>query len=319
MKRIGVLTSGGDAPGMNAAVRSIVRMGIYSGLEVVGIQRGFSGLLEGDFHPLAVGSVADIIHRGGTILLTARSEEFLTEEGQKKAVEKAQENQIDGLVVIGGNGSLRGALVLNKLGLPTIGIPGTIDNDVARTEYTIGFDTAVNTVVEAINKIRDTATSHERIFVLEVMGRHSGQLTLMAGIAGGAESLLIPEHPWSMDEVVNKILRGRKRGKKHSIILVAEGVGSAFEVSREITRLTGLETRVMILGHIQRGGTPTAFDRMLASRMGGKAVELLMRGMKGLMVGIVGNRICTFDLEAVLQEEKSIDLEVYCLAGILSI
>ena len=284
MKRIGVLTSGGDAPGMNAAVRSIVRMGIYSGLEVVGIQRGFSGLLEGDFHPLAVGSVADIIHRGGTILLTARSEEFLTEEGQKKAVEKAQENQIDGLVVIGGNGSLRGALVLNKLGLPTIGIPGTIDNDVARTEYTIGFDTAINTVVEAINKIRDTATSHERIFVLEVMGRHSGQLTLMAGIAGGAESLLIPEHPWSMDEVVNKILRGRKRGKKHSIILVAEGVGSAFEVSREITRLTGLETRVMILGHIQRGGTPTAFDRMLASRMGGKAVELLMRGMKGLMV-----------------------------------
>ncbi len=319
MKKIALLTSGGDAPGMNAAVRSIVRMGIYSGLEVVGIQRGFSGLLEGDFHPLAVGSVADIIHRGGTILLTARSEEFLTEEGQKKAVEKAQENQIDGLVVIGGNGSLRGALVLNKLGLPTIGIPGTIDNDVARTEYTIGFDTAVNTVVEAINKIRDTATSHERIFVLEVMGRHSGQLTLMAGIAGGAESLLIPEHPWSMDEVVNKILRGRKRGKKHSIILVAEGVGSAFEVSREITRLTGLETRVMILGHIQRGGTPTAFDRMLASRMGGKAVELLMRGMKGLMVGIVGNRICTFDLEAVLQEEKSIDLEVYCLAGILSI
>ncbi|HHX50082.1 MAG TPA: 6-phosphofructokinase [Clostridia bacterium] len=319
MKRIGVLTSGGDAPGMNAAVRSVVRMGIYSGLEVVGIQRGFSGLLEGDFHPLGVGSVADIIHRGGTMLLTARSDEFLTEEGQKKAFKKARGNNIDGLIVIGGNGSLQGALTLNKRGLPAIGIPGTIDNDIACTEYTIGFDTAVNTVVEAINKIRDTATSHERVFVLEVMGRHSGQLTLMAGIAGGAESLLIPEHPWSMQEVVDKILRGRKRGKKHSIILVAEGVGSAFDVGREITRLSGLETRVVILGHIQRGGTPTAFDRMLASRMGVKSVDLLIKGISNRLVGIVGNRICDFDLEAVLQERKGIDLEVYRLAGILSI
>lgn len=318
MKKIGVLTSGGDAPGMNAAIRAVVRMGAYFSVEVVGIRRGFAGMIEKDFVPLGVSSVADIIHRGGTILHTARSEAFLTVKGRMKALQNAREEGIEGVIVIGGNGSFAGAGELAKLGLPTIGVPATIDNDIGCTDFTIGFDTAVNTVIDAINRIRDTATSHERIFVLEVMGRDSGQIALMAGLAGGAESLVIPEEPITMQEVVDKIQRGFRRGKKHSIVLVAEGAGSALQVSKEIEVLLGLETRVTILGHIQRGGTPTAFDRALASRLGGRAVELLLEGASSRMVGLVGCQIVDSDFDTALSQKTGIDLDVYRLANILS-
>lgn len=318
MKKIGVLTSGGDAPGMNAAIRAVVRMGAYFSVEVVGIRRGYLGMIEKDIVPLGVGSVADIIHRGGTILHTARSDEFLTKEGRLKALHNIKELGIEGLVVIGGNGSIAGAKELARLGFPTIGVPATIDNDIGCTDFTIGFDTAVNTVIDAINRIRDTATSHERIFVLEVMGRDSGQIALMAGLAGGAESLVIPEEPITVQEVVDKIQRGFRRGKKHNIVLVAEGAGSALSVSKEIEALLGLETRVTILGHIQRGGTPTAFDRALASRLGGRAVELLLDGASGRMVGVVGCQIRDYDFDLVLSQKTSIDLEIYRLANILS-
>jgi len=319
MKRIGILTSGGDAPGMNAAIRAVVRTAIFHGLEVVGILRGYAGLIYGEFKELTVSSVADIIHRGGTILLTARSEEFMTPEGRTQAVKMLHHRGIEGLVVIGGDGSFRGAVTLHQHGIKVVGVPGTIDNDIPCTEFTIGFDTAVNTVVEAINKLRDTATSHERVFLVEVMGRNSGQIALAAGIAGGAESILIPEFAPNFAEVSDKILRGRYRGKLHSIIIVAEGVGSAMEVSKEIEERTGLDTRVTILGHIQRGGTPTAFDRMLASRMGSKAVELLREGASNQMVGIENNTIVSHEIEWALSQKKEIDAEVYQLAGVLSI
>lgn len=319
MKRIGVLTSGGDAPGMNAAVRAVVRMAVYHHLEVIGVMRGYAGLIEGDFRPLSVSAVGDIIHRGGTVLRTARSEEFMFPQGRRAAMEQMHRADMEGLVVIGGDGSFRGAVHLSHLGMPVVGVPGTIDNDIAGTNFTIGFDTAVNTVVDAINKIRDTATSHERVFLVEVMGRRSGAIALMAGIAGGAESILIPEVPGNLDEVVTKIERGRARGKLHSIILVAEGVGSALEIGKGIERRTGLDTRVTILGHIQRGGTPTAFDRMLASRMGSRAVELLMEGATGQMVGIQAQDIVAVDMEEALKQQKRIDYDIYRLAGILAI
>lgn len=318
MKRIGVLTSGGDAPGMNAAIRAVVRMGAYFCMEVMGIRRGYLGMMEEDLIPLGVGSVADIIHRGGTILHTARAEEFRTEEGSRKALHNLKKHGIQGLVVIGGNGSFAGAKMLAHMDFPTLGVPATIDNDIPCTDFTIGFDTSVNTVIDAINKIRDTATSHERIFLLEVMGRQSGQIALMAGLAGGAESLIIPEEIITAKEVAEKIQRGFKRGKKHNIVLVAEGAGSALELGREIEEQVGLETRVTILGHIQRGGTPSAFDRSLASRLGGRAVELLLKGVRGRMVGMVGCQISDYDLGFALSQEKTIDQEVYRLANILS-
>ncbi|MBE3571937.1 MAG: 6-phosphofructokinase [Moorella humiferrea] len=319
MRTIGVLTSGGDAPGMNAAIRAVVRQAAALDMEVIGIARGYAGLIQGDFRRLNTGSVADIIHRGGTILLTARSEEFRTEAGRAIAVDNLRREGIEGLVVIGGDGSFRGALHLAQKGIQVIGIPGTIDNDIAGTDYTIGFDTAVNTAVEAINRIRDTATSHERIFIIEVMGRNSGQIALAAGIAGGAESILIPEYPVDYDRVVERIERGRHRGKLHSIIVVAEGVGSALEVGREIGRRTNLESRVTILGHIQRGGAPTAFDCLLASRLGAYAVELLAAGASGRMVGIAANELVDRDLEKVLQERKTIDPDLYRLAEVLAL
>ncbi|WP_088552764.1 6-phosphofructokinase [Calderihabitans maritimus] len=304
---------------MNAAIRAVVRKAIYHGLEVIGIRRGYAGLIQGEFREMHVGSVADIIHRGGTILLTARSERFKTEEGRKEALQKIQEAGLDGLVVIGGDGSFRGAAHLARLGVPTIGVPATIDNDIPCTDYTIGFDTAVNTAVDAINKARDTATSHERIIIVEVMGRQSGFIALNAGLAGGAESILIPEIDYDLDMVVEKIERGRKRGKLHSIIVVAEGVGSAIDISKEIEKKGGFETRVIILGHIQRGGTPTAFDRMLASYTGARAVELLLEGKSGQMVGFENNRVVNYPLEEVLQRTKTVDREAYELAGVLSI
>ncbi|HHY39784.1 MAG TPA: 6-phosphofructokinase [Syntrophaceticus sp.] len=319
VNRIGVLTSGGDAPGMNAAIRAVVRMSIFHGLQVTGIKRGYLGLLKKEFVKFSLGSVADIIHRGGTILRTARCEEFKTEDGQRQAIKNLQEEGIDALVVIGGEGSLRGALALANYGIPVVGIPATIDNDLAGTELSIGFDTAVNNVVDAINKIRDTATSHERVFIIEVMGRKSGQIALYAGLAGGAESILLPEIEVDMNEVIFKLERGINRGKLHSIIIVAEGAASALEVGDDIRKRTGLETRITILGHLQRGGTPTAMDRMLASRMGAKAVELLLQGANRKMVGIAAGELLALDLEDVLSREKVLDRSIWELAAVLAI
>ncbi len=319
MKRIGVLTSGGDAPGMNSAIRAVVRKAIFSGLEVIGVQRGFSGLINGEFREMNLSSVADIIHRGGTILRTARSETFRSPEGRRKAAENLRAYGIEGLVVIGGDGSFRGAKCLSdEQGVKFIGVPGTIDNDIPCTDYCIGFDTAVNNVVDAINKIRDTATSHERTYVIEVMGRNSGFIALEAGLAGGAESILIPEIEVSIDEVIEKLWRGYRRGKLHSIIIVAEGVGSGLEIGRVIKEKTGFDTKVTILGHIQRGGTPTAFDRTIASRLGALAVDLLIEGQDKKMVGVVSGNLKNFDIDYALSQEKTINKSMYELAGILA-
>jgi len=258
LKKIAVLTSGGDAPGMNAAIRAVVRKSIYHGLEIYGVRRGFAGLINREAIPMQLGSVADIVHRGGTILHTARSPEFLTSEGQEKAVRFLKDEKIEGLVIIGGDGSFKGAKVLGDAGFLAVGVPATIDNDIPCTDFCIGFDTAVNTVTDAINKVRDTATSHERTYVIEVMGRNTGYIALAAGLAGGAESIIIPEVPFDMAEVCRRLMRGVQRGKLHSIILVAEGAASAMHVADEIKRLTQQEVRVAILGHLQRGGTPTA-------------------------------------------------------------
>lgn len=319
MKRLAVLTSGGDAPGMNAAIRAIVRKATYHDCEVWGVYRGYSGLINDDMVRMDLGSVGDIIHRGGTILYSARSDEFKTAAGQSKAYENLQRHGIDSLVVIGGDGSLRGALKLAELGVHIVGIPGTIDNDIFGTDFTIGFDTAVNTVINAIDKIRDTATSHERTYVIEVMGRDAGDIALWSGLADGAESILIPEHPFEMEQLVERLERGRKRGKKHSIIIVAEGVGSGVKIGDMIKQLTGYETRVTVLGHIQRGGSPTAMDRVLASRMGAKAVDLLLAGEQKKMVGINDNNIVGLDMAEVLNRKHEVSLEMYELAGILSI
>lgn len=320
MKKVGVLTSGGDAPGMNAAVRAVVRKAIFGGIEVVGIQRGYSGLIKGEFREMNLSSVADIIQRGGTVLRTARSETFRTPEGREKAAQNLRGQGIEGLVIIGGDGSFRGAQALsNEHGIRFIGVPGTIDNDIPCTDYSIGFDTAVNNVVDAINKIRDTATSHERTYVVEVMGRNSGAIALEAGLAGGAETIVIPEIDTNLDEIVEKLLRGHQRGKLHSIIIVAEGAASAFELGKAIEDKTGFDTKITILGHIQRGGAPTAFDRTIASRMGAMAVDLLVAGQDKKMVGIISGQLKDFDIDYALSQEKTIDKSVYELASILAI
>lgn len=319
MRRIAVLTSGGDAPGMNAAVRAVVRSGIYYNLDVYGVYRGYAGLIQGDLTPLNEGSVGDIIHRGGTFLYSARCPEFLTEEGQRQAVDQLRQHQIDGLIVIGGDGTFRGAQKLTALGFPTIGIPGTIDNDIPGTDFTIGFDTAINTVIEAIDRIRDTASSHERTYVIEVMGRDAGDIALWSGLADGAESILIPEVDYHIDDIVARLKRGYERGKKHSIILVAEGVGKGMEIGEEIKKATGFETRVTVLGHVQRGGKPTAADRVLASRMGAFAVKLLIDGEHDKMVAIRNNHLMGVDFDEALSQKHQPDLDMYELAGILSI
>jgi len=319
MKTIGVLTSGGDAPGMNAAIRAVVRTGIYNNLRVMGIKQGYNGLIDGNIYEMNLSSVADIIHRGGTILRTARCEEFTTEAGREKAKTVLKVFRIDGLVVIGGDGSLRGASELNKLGFPTIGIPGTIDNDLGYTDYTIGFDTAINTVIDAISNIRDTSTSHGRANIIEVMGRHCGDIALHAGLAGGAESIIVPEEGFNIDDVCKRLIQGKNRGKLHSIILLAEGVGNAYELGNQIQKFTGIETRVTILGHLQRGGSPTAFDRILASKMGARAVQLLMEGKTARTLGVKGNKIIDVDIDEALSIEKIFDKETYELTKILSI
>ncbi len=319
MKRIGVLTSGGDAPGMNAATRAVVRRATGLGLEVTGVRRGYAGLIAGDFLPLTMRDVGDIIHRGGTILRTARSDRFMTRAGQEEALDQARRAGLDGLVVVGGDGSFRGARVLTQLGLPCIGVPGTIDNDIFGTDLTIGFDTAVNTVLDALNKIRDTATSHERTFVVEVMGRHSGWIALSAGLAGGAESILIPEAPLEMDVVCGRLLASHERGKRHSIIIVAEGVTSGFSVGEAIKARTGFDTRVTVLGHIQRGGAPTAVDAMLASRLGARAAELLAAGAGDQFVGIQNNEVVVQAFDLVIGQSKPIPGHLIELAEGLAI
>ncbi|RKD23638.1 6-phosphofructokinase [Caminicella sporogenes] len=319
MKTIGVLTSGGDAPGMNAAIRAVVRTAIYNGIKVMGIQQGYNGLINGNIKEMDLSSVGDIIHRGGTILRTARCEEFKTEEGRQKALTVLKVFGIEGLVVIGGDGSFQGAQKLSHAGIKTIGIPGTIDNDLAYTDYTIGFDTALNTVLDSVSKIRDTSASHGRANIIEVMGRHCGDIALYSGLAGGAESIIVPEEDFDIDSICKKLIQGKNRGKLHSIIMLAEGIGNAFELGKEIEEKTGIETRVTILGHVQRGGSPTAFDRILASRMGARAVELLIEGKSGRAIGIRNNELVDMDIDEALSMEKEFDKEVYRLTKILSI
>jgi 6-phosphofructokinase 1 len=319
MKKIGVLTSGGDSPGMNPAIRAVVRKAIFHEMEVYGIYGGYSGLIGGNIKQLELGSVGDIIHRGGTMLQSSRCPEFKTKEGQQKGIEQLKAHGIEGLVVIGGDGSYRGAKALTEQGYPCVGVPGTIDNDIPGTEITIGFDTALNTVINALDKIRDTATSHERTFVIEVMGRNAGDIALWAGLAGGAETILIPEENYDMDEVTDRLLKGKERGKKHSIIVVAEGVCSGYEFAKHVQDKTGFDTRISVLGHIQRGGSPTAADRVLASRLGARAVEILIEGKGGRAVGIEKNQLVDYDIIEALGRKHTLDLELFKLSKELSI
>ncbi len=306
LKRIAVLTSGGDAPGMNAAIRAIVRKGIYDGLEVYGINYGYAGMVAGDIHRLTVDDVGDTISRGGTILYSARYPEFKDLEGQKKGIEQLKKFGIEGLIVIGGDGSYRGGAALTKLGFPTIGIPGTIDNDIVGTEYTLGFDTAINTVLDSVDKIRDTATSHVRTFIIEVMGRNAGDIALWAGIGSGAESIVIPEIDFRMEEVVKEIRAGRERGKKHTIIMLAEGVMQGTEFAEKLKEYDNFHTRVTVLGHVQRGGSPSARDRVLGSLFGYNAVQLLEEGKGGLCVGIVGSELAYSDISETLNTKRDV-------------
>ncbi|MCH6268506.1 6-phosphofructokinase [Neobacillus citreus] len=319
MKKIAVLTSGGDAPGMNTAIRAVVRRGIHKGLEVFGVENGYKGLIEGDFIPMSLGSVGDIIHRGGTILKTSRCEEFKDTKVQKRTIQRLNDKEIEGVIVIGGDGSFRGARKLTELGFPSVGIPGSIDNDIAGTDYSIGFDTAVNTAVEAIDKIRDTAFSHERTYVIEVMGRDAGDIALWAGVCGGAESIIIPEANYDLEDVIDRIKQGHQRGKRHSIIVVAEGVGKGMQMGKEIQEKTGFETKVTILGHIQRGGSPSAYDRMMGSQMGALAVDLLTDGKQGVMVGLKNGQLTHTTFAEVEKVRHKIDLSIYELARSLSI
>lgn len=304
---IGVLTSGGDAPGMNAAIRAVVREAIAKGKTVKGIQRGYAGLLQEEIADMEAKDVSDIIQRGGTILQTARCLEFTTAEGQQKGAEICRKHGIDGIIVIGGDGSFKGAQKLAALGINTIGIPGTIDLDIACTEYTIGFDTAVNTAMEAIDKVRDTSTSHERCSIIEVMGRGAGYIALWCGIANGAEDILLPEnYDYDEQKLVNHIIENRKRGKKHHIIVNAEGIGHSASMAKRIEAATGVETRATILGHMQRGGSPTCKDRVYASTMGAMAVDLLCEGKSNRVVGYRHGNFVDFDIDEALSMEKSI-------------
>lgn len=319
MKKIGVLTSGGDSPGMNAAVRAVVRKGIYEGIEVYGVYSGYQGLIDGRISKLEAGDVGDIIQRGGTALYSARCPEFITDAGQEKAIAHMKEHGLEGLVVIGGDGSYRGAMALTKKGIPAVGVPGTIDNDIPGTDYTIGFDTALNTVIEAIDKIRDTATSHERTFIIEVMGRDAGDLALWAGLAGGAETILIPEQAFDLDDMIDRLEKGKKRGKKHSIIIVAEGVMSAQDLASLLAEKSDTETRISVLGHIQRGGSPTARDRVLGSLFGARAVEALLKGEGGQAIGMVNNQVVDYDMEEAFKQKRKADMSLYKLSKELSI
>ncbi|MDD5947458.1 MAG: 6-phosphofructokinase [Oscillospiraceae bacterium] len=319
MKRIGVLTSGGDAPGMNAAIRAVTRTALNKGMEVVGIRRGYNGLINGDVFDMNVRSVSSIIQRGGTLLFTARCPEFKTEEGLQKAVNACHEMSIEGLVVIGGDGSYRGAGDLSARGIPCIGLPGTIDNDISSTDYTIGYDTAMNTVVQMVDKLRDTAHSHDRCSVVEVMGRRAGYIALNTAVACGATEVLCPERDYNLDDVVAKMQRTRQTGKQNFIIVVAEGIGNSNEIAKFIEEKTGIESRATILGHVQRGGSPTVRDRVLASQMGYYAVNLLEQGIGNRVIGVRGNKFVDYDIHEALQMVKPFEDDLYDISGIISI
>ena len=319
IKTIGVLTSGGDAPGMNAAIRAVVRKACAAGKNVKGIRRGYQGLLEEDIIDMSRHSVSDIVDKGGAILFTARCSEFRTEEGQKKGAEICRKHGIDGLVVIGGDGSYAGARKLAGLGINTVGVPGTIDLDIACTEYTIGFDTAVNTAMQAIDKVRDTSTSHERCSIIEVMGRNAGYIALWCGIANGAEDILLPElYNYDEEALIDHIIANRRRGKKHHIIINAEGVGHSTSMAKRIEAATGIETRATILGHLQRGGSPTAKDRVMASVMGAYAVDALMGGKSNRVVAYKDGKYVDYDIEEALAMQKELDPFQYSVAKILA-
>ena len=311
MKRIGLLTSGGDAPGMNAAIRSVVRSGLYFGMEVYGIERGYAGLIDNNLVKMEMRSVSNIVQCGGTKLRTARCLDMLTKEGQQKALATLEKNGIEGLVVIGGDGSFRGAKVLSEYGIPTIGIPGTIDNDLAYTDYTLGFDTAVNTCIDVINKLRDTKTSHERVCVVEVMGRHCGDIALYSGIASGAEIIVVPEIEFNMDEIVAKIRSSRANGKHSNIVVIAEGVMSAAKFAEQLQAVTEYSVRPTCIGHVQRGGSPSMSDRMLAAQFGNKAVRLLNEGIGNRVVGIHDNHIIDMDIIEAVSMKKTFNYELY--------
>ena len=318
VKTIGVLTSGGDAPGMNAAIRAVVRTAINKGMKVKGIMRGYAGLLQEEIVDMDGTSVADTIGRGGTNLYTARCPEFMTEEGQKRGAEICRKHNIDGLVVIGGDGSYRGAGKLSALGINTVGLPGTIDLDIACTDYTIGFDTAINTAMEAIDKVRDTSTSHERCSIIEVMGRHAGYIALWCGIANGAEDILLPErYDGNEQMLINRIIDNRKRGKRHHIIINAEGIGHSASMAKRIEAATGIETRATILGYMQRGGAPTCKDRVYASIMGAKAVELLEEGKTNRVVAYKHGEFLDFDIQEALNMKKDIPEDQYEISKLL--
>lgn len=318
VKTIGVLTSGGDAPGMNAAIRAVVRTAINKGMKVKGIMRGYAGLLQEEIVDMDGTSVADTIGRGGTILYTARCPEFMTEEGQKRGAEICRKHNIDGLVVIGGDGSYRGAGKLSALGINTVGLPGTIDLDIVCTDYTIGFDTAINTAMEAIDKVRDTSTSHERCSIIEVMGRHAGYIALWCGIANGAEDILLPErYDGNEQMLINRIIDNRKRGKRHHIIINAEGIGHSASMAKRIEAATGIETRATILGYMQRGGAPTCKDRVYASIMGAKAVELLEKGKTNRVVAYKHGEFLDFDIQEALNMKKDIPEDQYEISKLL--
>lgn len=320
IRTLALLTSGGDAPGMNCAVRAVVRTAIAHDLKVKTVHDGYNGLIEGDIREASLATVGGIINLGGTILGTARCEEFRTPEGRKKAFEQVRKHEVDALVVIGGDGSFHGADALyREFDLPTAGVPGTIDNDIAGTDYSIGFDTALNTAISAIDKIRDTATSHERLFVVEVMGRHAGFIALETAIGGGAEAVLIPEVPYDLQKICERIEKGIQRGKRSSIVVVAEGAGSSIEIGYRIRKMLNVDTRVAVIGHLQRGGSPTALDRMVASKLGRAAVEVLLEGKYGQMVGIVSGQMKSYPLNHAWKAKKEIDPEVLRLAEILSL
>ena len=318
MNKIGVLTSGGDAPGMNAAIRAVVRAGIAKGMEVMGIYRGYNGLINGDIRPLDVRSVSDVIQHGGTKLYTARCKEFRFEEGLQKAKKTCLEHGIEGIVVIGGDGSFRGAADLSARGIPCVGIPGTIDNDISMSEYTIGYDTAMNTAMEMVDKLRDTSQSHDRCSVVEVMGRNAGYIAVNTGIACGATYIIVPEIPWSIDDVCEKIKRTRETGKHHFIIVVSEGVGNSGEIAKHIEKTTGVESRATILGHVQRGGSPTIRDRVAASEFGYYAVQLLAEGKGNRVVGLQNNKIVDYDIQEALSMKKDFEYDLYKIADEIS-
>ncbi len=320
MKTIGVLTSGGDAPGMNAAVRAVVRTACENGIKVYGINRGYQGLIEGDLRELNIRSVSDIIHRGGTMLYSARCKSFREEEGMQQAINTCKEYGIEGIVVIGGDGSFRGARDLSLRGIPCIGVPGTIDNDIVSSDYTIGYDTCLNTVMQMVDRVRDTVESHSRCIVVEVMGNRCGDLTLNAGIAVGATAIVIPEIHFDIEKhVIERIRRTQKTDKKHFIVMVAEGIGGVEELARKIEKECGVESRAVILGHVQRGGSPTVRDRVAASQMGYKAVQLLMQGIGNRVVVQKDDHIIDYDIYEALSMERSVNTELYKIAHEISI